>query len=156
MNEIVTIYKIRCFAALDPEQEGESCSLLPWDDSSPDCRGEDDGGREYVLPEGYKQGRTEEGFPVVFGKEGGACELVLHNGCPLLVDPEKRMAHLLEPVKKIATYRHLAGLTLAELADRLGASQKEVYEWENLEKEPDEATLERIAEVLECNVTDFQ
>lgn len=156
MSEIVTIYKMKCFAALDPEQEGESCSLLPWDDSNPDCRGEDDGGREYVLPKDYTQGHTEEGFPAIFGEEGNACELALHNGSPLLVDSKKRMAHLLEPVKKIATYRHLAGLTLAELADRLGASQKEVYEWENLEKEPDAETLERIAAVLGCEVTDFQ
>lgn len=156
MSEIVTIYKINCYAALDPEQEGESCSLLPWDDASPDCRGRDDGGHEYVLPEHYTQGRTEEGFPAIYGEDGDACELVLHNGSPLLVDSKKRLAHLLEPVKKIATYRHLAGLTLAELADRLGTSQKEVYEWENLEKEPDIHTLGRIAEILGCNVTDFQ
>lgn len=156
MNEIVTIYKIKCFAAPDPEREGESCSLLPWSGGGPDCKGEDDGGREYILPKGYTQGHSQEGSPAVFDRAGKPCGLTLHNGCPLLVDPERRMAYLLEPVKKMATYRHLAGLTRAELADRLGVSQKEVYEWENLEKEPDAATLERIAEILGCEVANFR
>lgn len=156
MNEIVTIYKIRCFAALDPGQEGERYSLLPWDDTNPDCRGEDDGGREYVLPKDYKQGRTDEGFPAIFGEDGDICEVTLHNGCPLLVDAKKRLAHLLEPVKKMATFRHLAGLTLAELAEKIGSTQKEVYEWENLEKKPDAATLQKIADVLGCSAADFQ
>lgn len=156
MSEIITVYKISCHAALDPEQEGESCSLLPWQDSGPERRGEDDGGREYILPEHYTQGRTSEGLPAVFGETGRACELVLHNGNPLLVDAEKRLAHLLEPVKKMASYRQAAGMTRAELAARLGVTQKELFEWENLEKEPDAAMLAKIAEVLGCAPGDFR
>lgn len=156
MSEIVTIYQINCYAALDPSQVGESCSLLPWDDSSPDCRGGDDGGRDYVLPDHYTQGHTGDGLPAIFGEAGNLCELMLHNGSPLLVDAEKRLAHLLEPVKKMATYRAAAGLTTAELAQRLGVTQKEVFEWENLEKEPDGAVLERIAEILGCSAADFR
>ena len=156
MNEIVTIYKINCFESFDPSQVGECCSLLPWDGSDPGRRGDDDGGREYVLPEDYAQGRAEDGSPAIFGEKGNLCGLMLHNGCPLLVDSEKRRAHLLEPVKKMATFRAAAGLTTAELAQQLGVTQKEVYEWENLEKAPDGATLERIAEVLGCSVTDLR
>ena len=156
MNEIVTIYKIDCFESLDPSQIGESCSLLPWDGSDPGSRGGDDGGREYVLPEHYTQRRAEDGSPAVFAEEGKRCELMLHNGCPLLVDSEKRRAHLLEPVKKMATLRTAAGLTMTELAQQLGVTQREVYEWENLEKEPDGATLERIAEILGCSASDFR
>ena len=155
MSEIVTIYKINCYASLDPARVGESCSLLPWDDSDPGCRGTDDGGRDYVLPEGYAC-RTESGAPAVFSAEGVCCEVLLHNGTPLLVDAEKRRAHLLEPVKKMASFRAAAGLTRAELAERLGVTQKEVYEWENLEREPDGGMLARIAEVLGCSPADFR
>ena len=156
MSEIVTIYKTNCFAALDPSQEGESCSLLPWDEGNPDCRGEDDGGRDYVLPEHYGQGKAQGGLPAVFSKDGHACLLMLHNGIPLLIDEEKRRAWLLEPVKKLATQRELAGMTREELARRLGVAQQELFRWENLEAEPDRETLERIASILGCEISDFR
>lgn len=155
MSEIVTIYKINCFAALDPSQEGVSCSLLPWMDG-PDCRGEDDGGRDYILPEHYGRGATPEGMPAVLSEDGRACSLMLHNDVPLLIDAEKRRAWLLEPVKKLATQRELAGLTREELAGRLGVTQQELYRWENLEAEPDAGTLERIASILGCEISDFR
>lgn len=155
MNEIITVYKIHCVSLRDPSRERENCSLLPWG-GDPDWRGRDDGGREYVLPGGYAQGRSPDGGPAVFGPKGNSCGLMLHNGCPLLIDREKQMAHLLEPVRKIATYRHLAGLSREALAQKLGVSQKEVFEWENLEKEPDENTLRRLAEALGCKISDFR
>lgn len=156
MSEVVTIYKINCFAALDPSQEGESCSLLPWDSSSPDCRGEDDGGRDYILPEPYTCGRGTDGFPVVLSEDGRACSLMQHNGVPLLIDEAKRRAWLLEPVKKLATQRELTGMTIAELAERIGVTQQELYRWENLEAEPDGETQERIASILGCEISDFR
>lgn len=156
MSEIVTIYTINCFAALDPSQEGKSCSLLPWDGGNPDCRGEDDGGRDYILPEHYGRGTNPAGLPAIFSENGGACSLMLHNGTPLLIDESRRRAWLLEPVKKLATQRELAGLTLAELAGRLGVTQQELYRWENFEAEPDAETLERIASILGCEISDFR
>lgn len=156
MSQIVTVYKLKCYAALSPSQEGESCSLLPWDDSDPGMRGEDDGGREYVLPEGYTQSTSKDYVPEIFGPEGNRCELVLHNDCPLLIDSKKRLAHLLEPVKKMASFREAAGMTMAELAAQLGVTQKDVYSWENFEKEPDEVTLRRIAKILGCRAEDFR
>jgi hypothetical protein len=155
MSEIITVYKINCFASLDPSLEGESCSLFPWDDSTPDCRGQDDGGREYVLPHGYARGETEDGIPALFDKDGCPCEILLHNGQPLLIDSGKRRAYPLEPVKKMASYREMAGLSLAELAALTGFSQKELYEWENLEKQPGKEALEKIAGVLGCKMSDF-
>lgn len=154
MKEIAVIYKIRCYAALDPTQEGESCSLMPWNEA-PGCRGNDDGGKEYVLPEGYTHGENENGIPVLLNKDGKPCGLILHNDCPMLVDSERRFAFLLEPVKKIATYRELAGLSRAELAEKIGVSQKELFEWENVEKQPDKHTLGKIAAALNCKMSDL-
>lgn len=155
MSEIVTIYKINCYSSVDPSREGESCSLLPWDDGDPGLRGEDDGGRDYVLPGHYTAGHTSEGLPAVFGEDGNPCSVMLHNGAPLLVDSAKKLAFLLEPVKKITTWRELCGMSRAELAKRLGVTQKELFEWENKEREPDGSTLRKIAEILGCSVSDL-
>ena len=157
MSEIVTIYTIDCFSAPEPDREEKSCSLLPWEGDSPDRRGRDDGGREYVLPKGYTLIREKtNGSPAVLNEDGHPCSLMLHNGCPLLIDRENRMAYLLDPVKKIATYRHLAGLSRADVARKLGVSQKEVFEWENLEKEPDQKTLSKLASLFGCKISDFR
>ncbi|QAT48449.1 XRE family transcriptional regulator [Caproiciproducens sp. NJN-50] len=155
MGEIVTIYRINCFSAPEPEWEGESCSLLPWGDP-PGLRGQDDGGREYVLPERYAEGIAPGGSPAVFSEEGVLCELMLHNGRPLLIDGEKRRAWLLEPVRKIASYRQMSGMTLSELAERISVEPKLLYEWENLEREPDEEALSRIASILGCKPSDLR
>lgn len=154
MNQIVTVYRIRRFSAPDSDAKEESCSLLPFR-AAPGLRGRDDGGRDYVLPTGYSAGTGPDGGPAVFNGEGFRCSLLLHNGAPLLVDGGRRLAHLLEPVKKIATYRQLAGLTLSELAERLGVEPKTLYEWENLEREPDRETLSRIASILGCGPSDL-
>ncbi len=155
MSEIVTIYTINCYSAENPEEEGTSCSLLPWDGRIPGRRGQDDGGREYVLPDGYSMGAEEETLaPAVLGPQG-PCSLLLHDGRPLLIDEQKRQAFLVEPVKKIATYRTACGMTREELAQRLEVSPKDLYEWENLEKKPEFSVLERIASVLGCKITDL-
>lgn len=155
VKEIVTVYKINCFASEDSSEVGESCSLLPWNPKRPGRSGQDDGGRDYALPEGYRVGTDENFSPCILRGEE-PCDLMLHNGSPLLVDPEKRRAFLLEPVKKIATYRALCGLSLAELAERLKVAQKDLYAWENLEKHPDPETLERIAASLGCRTDDLK
>ncbi|MVB09620.1 helix-turn-helix protein [Caprobacter fermentans] len=155
MGEIITIYKINCYSAPEPEQEGESCSLLPWR-NQPGVTGRDDGGRDYVLPEEYGAGIAPGGDPAVFSAEGGLCGLMLHNGCPLLIDEKKRRAYLLEPVKKIASYRQATGMTLAELAERLSVTPQLLYQWENLEREPDEEILLQIASILGCNPSDLR
>lgn len=155
MSEIVTIYHINCFSAPEPEMEGESCSLLPWGDMT-GLRGQDDGGREYVLPEHYEEGIGPDGTPTVFSEEEVPCELMLHNGRPLLIDGKKRRAWLLEPVKKIASYRQMSGMTIADLAERLSVKPELLYEWENLEREPDEEILSSIASVLGCKESDLR
>lgn len=155
MSEIVTIYTITCYSAENPEEEGTSCSLLPWDGRIPGRRGQDDGGREYVLPDGYSLGAEEEDLsPSILGQQG-PCSLLLHDGRPLLIDEQKRQAFLLEPLKRIATYRAACGMTREELAQRLEVSQKELFEWENLEKQPEPSVLERIASVLGCKISDL-
>lgn len=154
MSEVVTIYRFEYFSTPESGQTYPDCSLLPWRDE-PGLSGRDDGGRTYVLPQGYVSVSGPEGFPAVQNDEGIPCGLMLHNGRPLLIDSGRRRAYLLEPVKKISTYRELNGLSLAELAERLSVEPKTLYEWENLEREPDAEILGRIASILGCSPLDL-
>ena len=52
--------------------------------------------------------------------------------------------------------RERAGLSRAELAQELGVSVKELYEWENREKDPDPDILEAIAELLRCDPSELR
>lgn len=153
-NETVRIYKLYCFDSPDPDQIGESCSLLPWCGDRPGLRGQDDGGTEYELPQGYSVKTDEYGEPALFCGHT-PCGLTLHNGRPILVDSSKQQAVLLDPVKKILRMRERAGLSRGELAELLGVSVKELFEWENREKDPSEDLLARVAELLRCNLSDL-
>lgn len=47
------------------------------------------------------------------------------------------------------------GLTQAELAERIGCTQKDVARWENDVREPRLSALKKLAEALECKVDDI-
>lgn len=119
------------------------CSLQP----EPD--GRDDGGRDYVLPKDYEL-KGNNLFCC-----GRKCELVIHNGAPLLVDREHEMAYVLEQEKKMQQRRKAAGLTRQQLADKVGLTQYDIYRLENHEVEPGSAILGKIAAVLGCNTMDL-
>ena len=73
----------------------------------PEENGDDDGGRDYVLPVGYTMD-SEDGSPFIRGEK--PCALQNHNGLPVLVDEAKTRAFLLERDRKIARMRELAGI----------------------------------------------
>ena len=118
----------------------------------PEENGDDDGGRDYVLPVGYTMD-SEDGSPFIRGEK--PCALQNHNGLPVLVDEAKKRAFLLERDRKIERMRERAGISRAELAEALGASQMEVYRWELYEVEPGTALLGRIAHALGCDTEDL-
>lgn len=55
----------------------------------------------------------------------------------------------------IAARRHRAGLTQQRLATQLGKERHRLAEWENGYHLPRQATLEKIALLLDCKWTDF-
>lgn len=97
--ELITIYKISCYQADEENLLGDSFSLSPWDDSRSGFDGEDDGGREYVLPQGYSF-VLDEGVPLIVNEQRFSCALQDYNGLPVLVDSVKKQAILLEKDKK--------------------------------------------------------
>lgn len=119
----------------------------------PEENGDDDGGRDYVLPAGYSID-SEDGVPFIRG-EDSSCILHNHNGLPVLLDEKKKRAFLLARDRKIERFREKAGLTRGDLAVALGTSQLEVYRWETYEEEAGTALLGRIARILGCKTEDL-
>ena len=117
-----------------------------------DPDGNDDGGRPYDLPKGYHVEETKDG-PQIIGEL--PCTLEEHNGKPLLVDNKSRKAYLLERSRRITQRREEMGMTRQELADALGVTLMEVYQWETYEVEIGTAVLGRIAKVLDCETMDL-
>ena len=152
--DTVTLYRIFCYHAPHEEQEGETFSLVPWTEENATLQCEDDGGKDYVLPEGYGLS-AENGIPVILNPDNQPCGLQEHNGFPLLIDIAKKLAILLERDKKILKCREKAGLTRAQLAELLEISQVELYKWEYCEVEPDVRTLKRIADALNCDILEL-
>ena len=57
--------------------------------------------------------------------------------------------------KNLVTYRKQAHLTQAELAEKLGYSDKNVSKWERAEGVPDVLVLHQLAELYGVTVNDF-
>ncbi len=152
--ELITIYKISCYGTEENGLPKDSFSLSPWDASLYDFDGEDDGGREYVLPKGYSF-ELDDGVPVIVNEQRFSCSLQEYHGLPVLVDSVKKQAIILEKDKKILRRREIMGFTRGDLAGLLGISQKELYEIENGEKEPGTRFLQKAARLLQCELTDL-
>ena len=73
----ITLYKIDCFESNDEKEIGIFYSLLPWNEE-PGRSFDDDGGREYVLPNGYEVDSVD-GDPRITG-ESGICSIQEYNG----------------------------------------------------------------------------
>lgn len=123
--------------------EEQHCALAP----EPD--GNDDGGRDYVLPKGYtfENGALRSAY--------GTCQLKMHNGAPLLIDAEHELAFLLEQEKKVTQRREAAEMTRQQLADAAGLTLYELYQIENHEVEPGSAVLGKLAAALHCDALDL-
>jgi len=75
--EKVKIYKVNCSKAFMASLElGTRYSLEPWGKNTPYYEGEDDGGREYLLPEGFEVTNQKDNGPLAIYHEGEYCPLV--------------------------------------------------------------------------------
>lgn len=58
-------------------------------------------------------------------------------------------------MERLKEKRKELGLTQAQLAARVGCTQKDVARWETDEREPRLSALKKLAEALECKVDDI-
>ena len=82
----VKIYKIECDQAFMAGETGERFSLHPWGTNTEYYHGCDDGGEDYVLPDGYSLGEDSTGLLSVWDEHDNHCAIVTHaSGRPQLV-----------------------------------------------------------------------
>lgn len=81
----VKLYHVTCTEAWNAWTTGEGWSLEPWPGDGTYTRGYDDGGHDYVLPDGYHLGEIKDGSPAIF-KDGNdrAVTLIDSDGRPAL------------------------------------------------------------------------
>lgn len=82
----VKIYGITCYQAPEMYATGERYSLAPWGHDAPGYRGEDDGGEEYILPDGYHVAEDNSGTKHIYPvRVSYPCELTTNaNGIPTI------------------------------------------------------------------------
>jgi hypothetical protein len=96
----VTIYRIVCTRAYQMAEQGSGYSLRPWGENTPCYEGSDDGGREYLLPDGYTVAMSNGGTEEIYGPDGLHCAIVPHSsGLPQLVSASGPMP-VLRPLNR--------------------------------------------------------
>ena len=84
----IKIYKITCTRAVMMDEQGEGYSLYPWGDDTCSYEGYDDGGKMYVLPDGYEVGRSQYGEKCIYNARGSYCPLTKQYNSPAIVDAD--------------------------------------------------------------------
>lgn len=82
----IKIYKIETTETFMADEMGTSFSLEPWGTDTSYYRGGDDGGIEYVLPEGFEVAEDQCGEECIY-KGDTHCSLCANkHGNPMIVD----------------------------------------------------------------------
>lgn len=81
----VKLYYIHQYEAYRMDETGRHYSLEPYGKNTQYYKGEDDGGRDYELPEGYSVGETKYGELAIFDEKDEHVELCTLNNRPVLI-----------------------------------------------------------------------
>lgn len=83
----VTIYHTTCYKGYSVYDQGSAFSLKPRGKDTTSYKGYDDGGKEYILPEGYEITKNIHDERMIFGPDGKGCELMDCDGLPCVFAP---------------------------------------------------------------------
>lgn len=87
----VTIYKNTCTKAFMMSEQGTGFSLSPWGEDTAEYEGYDDGGQEYLLPEGFTVAESKGGTMEIYDEKGKHCTLFkAKNGGPAIIAGDGR------------------------------------------------------------------
>lgn len=82
----VTIYEVECTKAYMMCEQGTRFSLSPWGNNTEYYEGDDDGGWDYILPDGYTVATSNCGTKEIYDDHGNHCEIIRHrSGRPQLI-----------------------------------------------------------------------
>jgi len=85
----IIIYEITCTYSYMMDEQGICYSLEPWGSNTKHYKGYDDGGQEYILPDGYRLAYNKYGERKIFDPTGRYVSIRHDGGNPMLVTPRK-------------------------------------------------------------------
>lgn len=85
MSNTVKIYNVTITQAYMMSEQGTGFSLNPWGKNTMYYSGYDDGGKDYILPDGYELAESNSGEMHIYNAEGEYCTLVNKFDCPILM-----------------------------------------------------------------------
>lgn len=75
---------------------GSGFGLTPWGEDTPEYEGYDDGGRDYILPDGYEIAKTKYGEIAIYHGENYCDILINSSGRPQLVSVDTNKMPILD------------------------------------------------------------
>lgn len=84
----VKLYKINQTKAYQMSEQGEGYSLEPYFSGSNHYEGYDDGGKDYILPEGYEVGESTMDELQIYSDKGEYCQIIKKFNSPCLIMSE--------------------------------------------------------------------
>ena len=106
MTNTVKIFQITCTKAQMIGETGTAFSLGPWGSNTPYYEGYDDGGKEYILPDGYHLAHNRLGEPTIYDAQDRDASLVPSQKGPRLVTSVDNV--LLKEFKALSSEEALA------------------------------------------------
>ena len=79
------IYKVTCTNAYQMYEQGTSYGLEPWGDNTAYYEGYDDGGVDYILPDGYEVAKSFSGTLEIYDENERHCTLYSCHGKPAIM-----------------------------------------------------------------------
>jgi len=84
-EKTVTIYKVTCTKGYQITDKGTGFSLAPWGRNTDYFEGFDDGGKEYVLLDGYHVAESNSGSLEIYDPANQRCAITNRFGKPCIV-----------------------------------------------------------------------
>ena len=96
----VKIYKIYIEQSYEISTDRSAYSLSPWGENTAYYKGDDDGGRDYILPDGYEVALNANDDLTIFNAKAKGCDLIKYNGKPAIEDTDSDYPIVLELAKE--------------------------------------------------------
>lgn len=84
--QTVKLFKVTCTKAYEISGQGTRFSLAPWGKDTFYYEGYDDGGADYILPEGYTVAETVCGDLSIYDKRNWHCPICSAKNTPFIYD----------------------------------------------------------------------
>jgi hypothetical protein len=89
MENTVKIYQLFIENSYEMVVDKTPFSLYPYGKQTLYYKGQDDGGKDYILPDGYEVAIGNDEQPHIYNDKGQYCELHKYNDLPAIFDADR-------------------------------------------------------------------